>query len=575
MGRRSPRRHGATGILLAGWTGALASCGEAPPPPEVPAEPQAGPAWLEEIHERAGVGFVHVSDAGAGARRFPEIMGGGVALLDLEGDGDLDLYFVQSGALEGAGASEGPGNELYVNDGAARFRNASAGSGADDRGYGMGVAAGDFDQDGRTDLYVTNVGPNALLANRGDGRFEDVSARAGVAWPAWSTSAAFLDADADGDLDLWVCNYVAWSAGQEPVCSTPAGRPDYCSPNSFQAPLADTLFANAGDGTFADVSAEAGLLGRRGNGLGVVAGDFDRDGRLDVFVANDQMENHLWHNEGGLRFLDVALRVGCAVDSNGAPKAGMGALAEDVDDDGDLDLLVVNLRAQADSFFRNQGAYFEDDTARVGLGSASRPYTRFGVGWVDLDDDGWLDLYQANGRVVIASEVAPRSADPYAEPNLLFAGGPDGRFRPVLPEGGVAEPLVHTSRGAAFGDLEGDGGVDVVVVNRDASPYVLRNVVPRRGHWIRLRVLEEHGRDALGAELTLELGPEGDGRTLRRDVRSAYGYCAASDPRVHVGLGARTAVARVRVRWPGGETENFGPFEADREVTLARGKGAR
>lgn len=575
--RRTSCRCGGIELGLAFAVGGLAACGRgAEPPPQAPRlEADAGPPWFEEIHERAGIGFVHASDAGAGTRRFPEIMGGGVALLDLEGDGDLDLYFVQSGELESPGIASGSGNELYANDGSARFRNVSAGSGADDRGYGMGVAAGDFDQDGRTDLYVTNVGPNALLANRGDGRFEDVSFRAGAAVPSWSTSAAFLDPDADGDLDLWVCNYVAWVAGQEPACTTPAGRPDYCSPNSFHAPVPDTLLANAGDGTFVDVSAEAGLLTRGGNGLGVVAGDFDGDGWLDVFVANDQMENHLWRGVGELRFQESALRTGCAVDSNGAPKAGMGALAEDVDDDGDLDLLVVNLRAQADSFYRNQGSWFEDDTARIGLGSVSRPYTRFGVGWIDFDDDGRLDLYQANGRVVIASEVESRSADPYAEPNLLFAGGPDGRFRAVSPEGGVTPALVHTSRGAAFGDLDGDGGVDVVVVNRDAPPYVLRNVAPRRGHWIRFRVLEEHGRDALGAVLTVALDPEGKGRTLRRDVRSAYGYCAASDPRVHVGLGALTVVARVDVRWPGGEVERFGPFEADREVTLTRGTGSR
>ena len=347
-------------------------------------------------------------------------------------------------------------------------------------------------------------------------------------------------------------------------CFSPAGRPDYCSPNSYAAPVSDGLYRNEGEGRFSDVSGPAGILAARANGLGVVAGDFDGDGRIDVFVANDQMENQLWHNRGDGTFVDVAGATGCAVDQHGVTKAGMGVAAEDVDDDGDLDLLVVNLRAQSDSFYRNQGKYFEDDTAALGLGSATRPFTRFGVGWVDFDDDGWLDVYEANGRVALVAEREPRADDPYAEPDVVLASAPGGKLRAFVPEGGVAEPLVHTSRGAAFGDLDGDGGVDVVVVNRDAHAYVLRNCVPQRGHWIRFEVLDRAGRAALGAELRIELGS----RTLRRDVRSAYSYCSASDPRVHVGLGALTRVERVRVRWPEGTEESFGPFEVDREFVL-------
>lgn len=328
--------------------------------------------------------------------------------------------------------------------------------------------------------------------------------------------------------------------------------------------MSDRLYRNEGERRFVDVSAEAGILARRANGLGVVAGDFDQDRRVDVFVANDQMENHLWHNRGDGTFVDVARVAGCAVDQHGVTKAGMGVVSEDVDGDDDLDLLVVNLRAQSDSFYRNRGKHFEDDTAALGLGSATRPFTRFGVGWIDFDNDGGLDVYEANGRVALVSERDARADDPYAEPNVLLASGADGKLREVSPQGGVAEPLVHTSRGAAFGDLDSDGGVDIVVVNRDADVYVLRNRVLRRGHWIRFEVLDRDGRDALGAELRIELGT----RTLRRDVRSAYGYCSASDPRVHVGLGAASHVDRVRVRWPEGDEQTFGPFEVDRDVVL-------
>lgn len=550
-------------------------CGgsSSPPPVYEPAnstDEAGGSPWFREVHEEVGIDFVHVSDAGGALRRFPEIMGGGAALADLEGDGDPDLYLVQSGELDGP-APGSPVNRLFRNGGAGRFTDITEESGSGDPGYGMGVALGDVDNDGTLDLYVTNVGPNVLLLNRGALTFEDRSERAGVDQRAWSTSAAFFDLDVDGRLDLFCCNYVDWSLGGELACSTAAGRPDYCSPNSYDAPVADSLYRNEGDGRFTDVSAAAGLFARRGNGLGVVCGDFDGDGAIDIFVANDQMENHLWHNGGDGTFTDIAGASGCAVDQHGQPKAGMGTLAEDVDGDDDLDVLVVNLRAQADSFFRNEGAYFNDDTAAVGLGGASRPFTRFGVGWVDFNNDGFFDLYQANGRVAISSELHARSDDPYAEPNLLFTGQPGGRFGVSEHEGGVPSglELVHTSRAAAFGDIDGDGGMDVVVVNRDAFAYVLRNVVPDRGHWARFRVLDGNGRDALGAELRIEV----EGRSLRRDVKSAYSYCAANDPRVHVGLGDVANIRRVRVRWPGGREESFGPFEVDRDHILRAGEG--
>jgi enediyne biosynthesis protein E4 len=483
----------------------------------------------------------------------------------MDNDGFLDLYLVQSGSL--SNPSAGGGNRLYHNRGDGTFEDVTERSGAGIRAYGMGVAAGDFDNDGYTDLYVTNYGRNVLLKNDGHGHFVDVTARAGVGGSGWSTSAAFVDYDGDGYLDLFVAHYLDWRPSADVECYSLTGVPDYCSPASYDLPSAATLYHNNGDGTFTDVSARSGIQSAVGNGLGVVAGDYDGDGRIDIFVANDRTPNHLWLNQGGGRFRESALVLGCALDQDGLAKSGMGVDAVDVDDDGRLDLFVVNLDGESDSFFRNKGRFFIDDTVSAGLRTPSRPFTRFGMALLDFDNDGYLDLYEANGRVGQQSELY--SSDPYAEPSLLLRGFPGPRFEEVTPRGGTRSPLVATSRAAAFGDIDNDGGIDIVVVNRDARPYLLHNIVKPRGHWALFRVLEQHGRDALGAEMTMRVGS----RTIRRDVRAAYSYLASNDPRVHVGLGSETVVRNVTVRWPDGVREAFGDVPADRVVVLRRGAG--
>jgi hypothetical protein len=392
--------------------------------------------------------------------------------------------------------------------------------------------------------------------------------------PGWGCSTAFLDYDHDGDLDLFVCNYVNWSKDTEPVCFNDFGAPDYCLPRNFNAPALDTLYRNDGDAGFTDVTEAAGLdayfgtgLGvvcYFGTGLGVVCGDFNGDGTTDIFVANDGMRDQLWSNQGDGRFLDIGLTAGCAVDQEGKLKAGMGVTAADVDDDGDLDLLVCNIRHESDSFFINEGEFFRDATATGGLASLSRPFTRFGMSWTDFDNDGRLDLYQANGRVM--RQAVMHSKDPYAEPNLLLIGRDALRFEPFEPRGGTVEPLIATSRAAAFGDIDNDGGIDVLVVNRDAEAHLLRNVMAARGQWLILRVVEEHGRDAYGATVRLTVGD----RVITRDVRAAYSYLASNDPRVHVGLGDADRVESVTVQWTDGTTDSFGSFAADQIVTLRR-----
>jgi hypothetical protein len=516
-------------------------------------------SWFSEEAKARGVDFVHVSGA-SDEFLLPEIMGGGAALVDVDGDDDLDLYLVQSGRF-GAGAGN-DGNALYLNRGDGVF-DVGTETGAEDRGYGMGVSAGDYDNDGDVDLYVTNVGPNALLRNDGTGHFTDATEEAGVGDPGFSTAATFFDADGDGDLDLFVVNYVAWNRGLERDCHDyGTGIRNYCDPGNYDSPDKDTLYRNNGDGTFTDVSRRAGIHAAFGNGLGVIATDFNGDGLQDVFVANDKTMNQLWLNQGDMTFADEALLWGCAMDNHGIAKAGMGVASGDVDDDGDADLLVVNIEGETDSFYRNERTYFVDATAGVGLGTTSRRYTRFGVALVDFDNDGWLDLYEANGRVTYSPE--PEAEDVFAEPNVLYRGSRVGFETLAIGE------HIHTSRGLAYGDLDGDGGVDMLVVNRDAPAYLIMNAVPDRGRWVRLRLIDENGRDAYGALVSAAVG---DARKVRA-VQIAGSYLASHDPGVHFGLGDADALGDVVVTWPDGQRERFGAFVTGASHTLRQGDGA-
>ncbi len=486
---------------------------------------------------------------------MPEIMTGGAAWLDFDDDGDLDAYLVQGGRYGSPDAS--PGNRLFENLGKGRFAAVEVGSPSTaepndlaDTGYGMGVATGDADGDGQVDLYITNVGRNTLLLNRGAGRFIDATEAAGVGHTGWGSSAVFVDYDRDGDFDLMLSNYLRWSPQTEVRCFSDRGTADYCSPQSYDAPAPDVLYENLGDGTFRDVSAASGLGAVAGTGLGVVASDFDGDGWLDLFVANDGMPDHLWINLRDGRFEERAMAAGCALDRSGKAKAGMGVTVADIDSDGDSDLLVGNLNTESDSLFRNQGGIFSETTARAGLAAISRPFTRFGKAWADFDNDGLYDLFQANGRVTQHGE--PFSADPFAEPNLLYRGLPAATFEEISPRGGTLPTLYATSRGAAFGDFDNDGGIDILVVNRDAAVHLLHNRSPGRGHWLILDLRERSGASALGATVLLDTSA---GSRLF-NVQSAYSYQAASDPRVHIGLGTTDHATTVRVTWVDGtETE--------------------
>lgn len=527
----------------------------------------ASPAWFKESALERGVDFKHVSGA-AGEFELPEITGGGVALLDVENDGDLDIYFVQSGELHVTDGSSRR-NVLYLNDGSGHFAKSHQADDHADEGYGMGVATGDYDNDGDIDIYVTNVGPNALLQNDGTGQFANVTEFANVGDDSWGTAASFADYDLDGDLDIYVANYLHWDPSTALDCYA-TNIQTYCVPLHNYAAM-DRVYENNGDGTFTNRTLQAGLAAAFGNGLGVLNVDVNDDGLVDVFVANDSMVNQLWINQGEFKFVNDAWYWGAAMDDHGIEKAGMGVAAFDFDDDADFDIVVVNIEEQTDSLYRNEGSHFTDATGAFGLGVHSRRFTRFGLIASDLNNDSCVDLYQANGSVYHDEEDLAKP-DFFQELNTLYRGDCAARFELVQPEGGTAEPLELTSRGAAVGDLNGDGLPDLVVVNKDrpASLLLNTNATVTSNEYVRFRVLDKSGRDAYNARLSAELGE----RVISFRVQTDGSYLAAHDPHVHIGLANAKTIDDVRVRWLSGTTEGFGSFKSNHTYTLREGEGA-
>jgi len=531
---------------------------------------------------QAGLDFVHFNGV-TGEYFLPEITGAGGALFDYDKDGDLDLY-----AVQGAKLWDRPSPSGFAWDGKAAprdrlFRNELAGSGAPPRftdvteasgiratGYGMGVAAGDYNNDGRLDLYVTNLGQNQLWRNNGDGTFDDVTAEAGAGDPAWSTSAAFLDYDGDGLLDLFAANYVNFSPAMKRECFASTSARDYCGPDAYD-PVPDRLFRNRGDGVFEDVTAAAGLTASFGAGLGVIAADFNSDGQLDLYVANDGDPNQLWINQDGRRFEDQALLAGVALNHMGRPEASMGVDAADFDGDGDEDLFMTHLDGESNTLFVNQGGgFFSDETIRAGLHAASLPLTGFGTAFLDYDNDGWLDLFAVNGAVRLLEKLA-REGEPYPlqQPNQLFRNTGAGSFADVSAQAGAAFTSAEVSRGAAVGDVDNDGDTDIVVFNNNGPARLLLNQSGNRAHWLGLRLIDpETGLDVTQARVEVM---QKSGRSLWRRARAAGGYCTANDPRVIAGLGGEGAPCTVRVHWPHGGTEVWPDLTPGRYWKLVRG----
>jgi hypothetical protein len=550
---------------------------------------QVSDEWFADVTTAVGLDFVHLNGA-SGEYHLPEIMPPGVGLFDYDNDGDLDVYLVQSGALAGGqpvrrasttGDGQVPlGGRLYRNDltrspngsPQLRFTDVTAESRIQATGFGMGVAAGDIDNDGWIDLYLSNYGPNQLLRNNKDGSFTDVSRRSGTADEGFSVSASFVDYDRDGWLDLYVANYVVYRVGAETKCRAVAGGFDYCPPQAFRA-QPSRLYRNNRDGTFGDVTKAAGMAGEVGPALGVATADFDNDGWADIYVAIDGAENQLWMNQRDGSFKNNALLAGAALSEVGRPEASMGVDAGDFDNDGDEDLFMTHLSEQGNNLYVNDGSgLFDDRSAAARLGPLSLAYTGFGAGWFDFDNDGWLDLATVNGTILanVQQGGRPKHQFPYDQKRQLFRNLRNGTFEEVTSHAGAAFQVPEVGRGAAFGDVDNDGDVDLLVGNLNGPTRLLLNTVGSRRHWVGLSLTGE--KATLGARVTVV---RADGSMLWRRARADGSYASANDPRVLVGLGDAAAAPRVRVRWPSGHTEEWRDVPVDTWTTIREGSGQR
>jgi enediyne biosynthesis protein E4 len=539
------------------------------------------PIFLESAAE-TGLAFTHVNGA-TGKYYMPEVMGSGVALFDYDNDGDLDVFLVQGGALAqtaGRGASDANAatSRLFRNDltsgssGQRRlhFTDVTERARAGVRGYGMGVAVGDYDNDGHADLLVTAVGPTTLLHNNGDGTFTDATTQTGVTGSVWSTSAAFVDFDRDGHLDLFVVHYLDFTIAGNKQCNDPLGARDYCTPRAYR-PVPARLFRNDGRGHFIDSTAATGIDKAYGAGLGVAVGDYNGDGWLDLYVANDATPNQLWINQKDGTLADEGLLSGSALNASGNPEGSMGIASGDFDLDGDEDLFVTNIVGETSVLYVNDGqGTFEDARARLGLATPTAAFTGFGTDWIDYDNDGWPDLFVANGAVNIV-ESQRGQPSPYRMRNQLFRNIDGRRFEETSGSAGPSFARAEISRGAAFGDVDNDGDVDIVVTNNGGPVRLLLNQVGARNHWLSVRLEDGSGnRFGTGARI----GVERAGRpTLWRRVRTDGSYLSASDVRAHFGLGSSASVDSIVVQWLGGRQERWTGISGDRLVTLRRGSG--
>ena len=563
---RGPARAGAIGWVLALAT--LAAAGLAAG--FHGAEPEPGALRFTDITASSGIDFEHRSSPTT-QKYLIETMGGGLALFDYDNDGRLDVFFTNGAQLlDPMPGGQTPtkvtasfANRLYRGHGDGTFSDVTGSAGLAGSGYAMGVAVGDYDNDGDADLYVTTYGPNQLYRNNGDGTFSEVGPAAQVTAGGWSSSAAFVDYDNDGHLDLFVCRYVDFTFANNPYCGgRRPGYREYCHPRSFGG-MTNLLFRNLGNGTFRDVSKESGIGRHAGKALGVAMADYDGDGWIDLYVANDSVPGFLFRNDSRGGFDERALAAGVALNEMGVAVAGMGTDFADYDNDGRPDLVVTTLSGETYSLYRNAGDGFEPAAGGSGLAEASFSYTGWGTKLVDFDRDGWKDLFVAQGHVLDTIELTSDHLK-YAQPPLLLRGS-SGRFTNVGASAGAALRRTWAGRGAAFGDIDNDGDADVVVSNCGQRPYVLRNDSVGR-HWVGLDLVgTRSNRGGLGAGVSTLTA---SGLTQHHTVSTASGYQSASDKRLLIGLDLDRKSPRIEIRWPSGTVQRLTDAPLDRMAVV-------
>ncbi len=520
-----------------------------------------------DITEKAGIAFTHMSSPEK--KYIVESMSGGLALIDYDNDGYPDIYFVNSLTVDLVKSKGKTKSALYHNNGDGTFTDVTDKAGVGDIGWGMGAAVGDYNNDGFDDLYVTCLGPDHLLKNNGNGTFTDVTQKAGVGDPRWSSGAAFVDFDNDGNLDLFVSNYVAFDFNNLPdfgkgkLCQY-KGIPVQCGPRGLPGD-GDSLYHNNGDGTFADVSKKAGVSDPDGYyGLGVICSDFDGDGLVDIYVANDSTPNFLYHNNGDGTFKDIGFNSGTAVNENGSEQGSMGVTVGDYDHDGKFDLFVTNFDDDYNTLYHNDGRNsFTDVSYAAKVAAVSLPYVGWGTKFFDYDNDGWVDLFVVNGHVY------PQIPS-YRQRNFVFKNNRDGTFTEVAEQLGAPFLEKRVGRGAAFGDLDNDGDVDIVINNLDGAPQLLRNDGGNASSSVLIKTIGvKSNRDGIGARLKIVSGD----LTQTDEVRSGDSYISQSDLRLHFGLEKRTKIDLIEVRWPSGAVDKITGVSANKVLTIKEGQG--